>query len=217
MLGEDVVDLSERSKWLEKVYSARDNKELAKSYDEWAEDYDLDLLSFGYKIPAVITGLTGRYITTENGKILDAGAGTGILGESLALMGYNNIIGIDISKGMMEIARKKGVYRSLHMMTLGETIDFPDDTFIGAIAMGVFTQGHAPPESFDELIRVIRSNGCVIFSVRNDVYLNQGFKEKQDALETEGKWQLLEKTDAFQALPQGDSTLFNRVFVYNIA
>jgi len=47
-------------------------------------------------------------------------------------------------------------------------------------------------------------------------YLNQGFKKKQDALEKEGKWQLLEKTDAFQALPFGDTKLLNRVFVYRV-
>ncbi|MFC1516754.1 class I SAM-dependent DNA methyltransferase [Thermodesulfobacteriota bacterium] len=211
------MDLSNKSKWLEKVYSARNNQELAKGYDEWAEDYDQDVLSFGYKIPAIMTGLIGRYMTPENGKMLDAGVGTGILGETLALMGYNDIIGIDISEGMMEIARKKGVHLSLHRMTLGEHLDFPDNTFTGSVAMGVFTLGHAPPESLDELIRITESGGYVIFSVRNDVYLNKGFKEKQDALEKGGKWQLLEKTDAFQALPLIDSKLFNRVFVYRVS
>ena len=63
MPRENIVDLSDRSKWLERVYSARNNKELAKGYAEWAENYDQDVLSFGYKIPAIMTGLIGRYIT----------------------------------------------------------------------------------------------------------------------------------------------------------
>jgi hypothetical protein len=49
MLIGDIVDLSDKSKWLEKVYSARNNQELAKGYDEWAEDYDQDALEKGEK------------------------------------------------------------------------------------------------------------------------------------------------------------------------
>ncbi|UCD33781.1 MAG: hypothetical protein JSV38_07975, partial [Desulfobacterales bacterium] len=58
--------------------------ELAASYDAWAKDYDRDMLSFGYKIPAIMTRLIGRYVSPESGIILDAGTGTGILAESLA-------------------------------------------------------------------------------------------------------------------------------------
>ncbi|MFC1515309.1 hypothetical protein ACFL7E_00970 [Thermodesulfobacteriota bacterium] len=65
-------------------------------------------------------------------------------------------------------------------------------------------------------MQTTKSTGYVIFSVRNDVYLNQGFTEKQDALEKEGKWQLFEKTDVFPALPFGDTKLLNRVFVYRV-
>jgi hypothetical protein len=83
--------------------------------------------------------------------------------------------------------------------------------------MGVFTQGHAPPESFDELIRITEPGGHIIFSVRDDVYLNRGFKEKQDILEKEGRWQLVEKTEPFQALPLGDSGIHNRIFVYKVS
>ena len=204
------------TKWLQKVYAAKNEKELAASYDAWAKDYDRDVLSFGYKIPAIMTGLIGRYVSPESGIILDAGTGTGILGESLALMGYHDIVGIDLSQGMLEMARQKEVYQRLLKMTLGEPLDFSENTFASTVAMGVFTQGHAPPHSFDELIRITKPEGYIIFSVRSDVYLNHGFKKKQDALENEGKWQLIEKTEKFKGLPLGDSELHNRIFVYQI-
>jgi hypothetical protein len=44
------------------VYSARNNRELASRYDEWAEDYEDDMLSLGYAIPAVAAGFVGRYL-----------------------------------------------------------------------------------------------------------------------------------------------------------
>lgn len=57
-----ILEDSERSKRLQNVYSARDNRELASSYDEWAEDYEDDMLSLGYAIPAVATGFVGRHV-----------------------------------------------------------------------------------------------------------------------------------------------------------
>jgi predicted TPR repeat methyltransferase len=213
----DAVNFSEKSKWLKKVYSARNMEELAESYDAWAEDYEQDVLSFGYKIPAIMTGLIGRYLPSDTGPILDAGVGTGILDENLAMMGYKNLVGIDLSQGMLQVALKKGIYQSLLQMTLGQKLDFVDNAFAATVSMGVFTEGHAPAESFDELIRITKPDGYIIFSVREDVYLNQGFKKKQDSLEKEGKWRLVEQTDPFQALPLGDSEIHNRIFVYRVS
>ena len=53
------MDDSEITNRLQNVYSARDNRELASSYDEWAEDYEDDMLSLGYAIPAVAAGSVG--------------------------------------------------------------------------------------------------------------------------------------------------------------
>jgi hypothetical protein len=71
-----ILDDSERSKRLQNVYSARDNSELASTYDEWAEDYEDDMLSLGYAIPAVTAGFVGRHVPL-GGTVVDAGAGTG--------------------------------------------------------------------------------------------------------------------------------------------
>jgi predicted TPR repeat methyltransferase len=211
------VNVSDRSERLKRVYGSRNNEELMEGYDAWAEEYDRDVLSFGYKIPAIMTGIIGRYVVSNNGTILDAGAGTGILGEALIVLGYKNLVGMDLSSGMLEVARKKGVYQSLRRMALGEILDFPDNTFASTVSMGVFTEGHAHPDSFDELIRITMPGGHIIFSVRADVYLNLGFREKQDILEREGKWRLAEMTEKFQAMPLEDSQIFNRVFAYRVS
>jgi predicted TPR repeat methyltransferase len=210
------VTTSGSAEWLEKVYNARDMEELAEGYDAWAEDYDTDLMSFGYKIPAVTSGFVGRYVQADGAPLLDAGAGTGIMGETLKLLGYTRLVAIDLSKGMLAQASKKEIYEALHRMTLGETLDFPDDTFAATIATGVFTAGHAPPHAFDELVRITRPGGHIIFSVRADTYLEQGFKEKQDALETDGSWRLAEMTEPFQSLPLGEPEVRNRTFVYEV-
>jgi predicted TPR repeat methyltransferase len=212
------LDAADESKELQKVFAARNNRELTEGYDAWAERYDQDVLRLGYKIPAIVTGFAGRYLRPDEGKVLDAGVGTGILGEILKPLGYESLVGIDLSQGMLERAHQKGVYRTLHQMVLGERLDFPNDAFIGTVSVGVFTAGHAPLESFEELIRVTKPGGYIIFSIRTDVYLNEGYKDKQDALEREKRWRLAEVSEAFRSLPfLGEPQVESRVFVYEVS
>ncbi len=201
---------------MRKVYEARDSRELADGYDAWASDYEGDVSSFGYKIPAVVAGLAGRYLDRGN-KLLDAGAGTGVLGEILHLLGYTDLTGIDLSEGMLEKAREKSVYESLQRMMLGERLDFPDDAFDATLSSGVFTTGHAPPESLREIVRVTRPDGHVIFSVRREAYLEGGFEEEQDSLEREGRWRMVEKTGEFRSLPLGEPEVYGLVFAYEVS
>lgn len=210
------MKISDKTDWLNKVYSSRNIQELENRYDAWAEDYEQDICNFGYKSPSIICSLIGRYVEVKGDPILDAGAGTGLLGESLASLSYNNIVGIDLSKSMLDVAMKKGVYRDLRQMVLGERLDFPDKYFTAVVAMGVFTENHAPPESFDELIRVTKPGGHIVFTVRSDKGLNKIYQEKLDALLNEGKWKLIEATSTFQCLPQARPEVLNQVFVYRI-
>lgn len=196
--------------------SAKSSQEISEIYDNWAEDYERRILSYGYSTPAVTAGFFGRYVKPEDGPVLDAGAGTGITGEVLAPLGYRDLIGIDISPNMLELARTKGVYKDLRQMELGGQLDLPSDAFAAVVATGVFAAGHAPPESFEELIRATKSGGCVIFSVRTDVYMKAGFKDKQEALEREEKWRLIEATKPFSHLRFEDPELKVRVFAYRI-
>ena len=124
------------------------------------------MTGYGYKIPGVLAGFLGRYLRPTNGTLLDAGAGTGIMGEIMSLLGYKELVAMDLSSGMLEKAKQKGVYREVHHMVMGEHLDFPDNKFAGTMAVGVLSVGHAPPESFAELIRCTRPGGYIIFSVR---------------------------------------------------
>ncbi|MFC2033604.1 class I SAM-dependent DNA methyltransferase [Chloroflexota bacterium] len=203
-------DSKERLKW---IYQAEGAKDLENRYDLWAKEYDADVAGYGYKIPGVIAGFLGRYLRPEGGTLLDAGAGTGIMGEIMFLLGYKELVAMDMSNGMLDIAKQKGVYMEIHRMVMGEKLDFPDDKFAGTMAVGVLSVGHAPPESFSELIRCTRPGGHIIFSVRADA---QGFKEKQAELEQLKKWRLIEATSPFVSLPLGEPDIKHMVFVYRV-
>jgi predicted TPR repeat methyltransferase len=214
--GTDRSERSQSSYRLQSAYAAKDGQEAAELYDSWAEDYERRVSSWGYITPAVVAWFLGRYVTPEDGTVLDAGAGTGLMGLVLAPLGYRDLIGIDVSRDMLEYAREKGVYRDLRQMELGGRLDLPSDAFAVVVAAGVFAAGHAPPESFEDLIRVTKPGGYVIFSVRTDVYLEGGFKEKQEALQREERWQLVETSEPFAHLRFEDPDLKVQVFAYRV-
>ena len=199
------------------VYSSQNNQELAERYDQWAKDYDADLdQDFGWIAPQRVVDFFSKHVP-KDARILDAGAGTGLAGEILSSLGYGQIVAMDLSQGMLDEAEKKGVYQEFHRMVMGETLGFPSDSFGGVITVGVFTLGHAPASSIDELVRVTRPGGHVAFSLRPDVYENDGFKEKQTELEAAGKWKLVEVSEPFQALPVGEPDVFHQVWVYQVS
>ena len=65
------------------------------------------MLSLGNAIPAVAAGFVGRRVPCE-GTVLDAGAG--MFGSILRVLGYEDLVGIDISECMLEKAGEKGAY-----------------------------------------------------------------------------------------------------------
>ena len=212
-MDESEMGSSERVQW---IYSSSDNKELEERYDQWAKDYDVDLDGgFGWLGPQRAVEYFTHYVPKE-ARILDAGAGTGLVGELLARQGYNNLIAMDLSSGMLEEARKKNAYREFRQMVMGEPLNYVTDSFDAVISVGVLTVGHAPASSFDELMRITKLGGYIVFSLRPDVYRDSGFKGKQDSLESEGKWKLVEVSEEFQPLPKGEPDVYHQVWVYQV-
>jgi SAM-dependent methyltransferase len=198
------------------IYSSQSNQELEERYDQWAKDYDADLeRDFAWWGPEFAVGFFSKYVPND-AQVLDAGAGTGLVGVVLAQKRYRDIVAMDISRGMLEEARKKNVYREFHQMVMGEALDFATGSFDSTISIGVLTLGHAPASSFEELIRVTKPGGYIVFSLRPDVYEGGGFKEKMTELENAGKWKLVETSEEKQVLPKGEPDVFHQIWVYRV-
>jgi predicted TPR repeat methyltransferase len=184
---------------LERVYHAKSQIELARLYDEWSESYDSDMLQLGYIYPAIMGGLTSRYVLNPADTILDAGAGTGLIGHVLSVLGYSNLIGMDMSEGMLAKARARGVYAQLVNAMLGKPLPFETASVSAIVASGVFTMGHAPASSFDELARVLKPGGHLIFTSGIGVWKDMGFGAKLEELAAQLK--PVEATGAYESMP----------------
>jgi len=208
-----VQESHRRVQW---VYGSTNNSELEDRYDQWASDYDGDLAAeFAWNSPQHAAEVFANHVNNP-AKILDAGAGTGLVGECLTELGYKDLVAMDLSQGMLDEAKKKNIYNEFHQMALGVSLDFPSDEFDAVISVGVFTQGHAPVNSFDELIRITKASGLIVFSLRVDLYQDGGFKEYQSGLEDTGKWKLVEVTDQFQPLPKGEPEVWHQIWAYQV-
>ncbi len=68
---------------------------------------------------------------------------------------------------------------------MGEPLDFPTNSFDAVSGVGVLSPGQVPSSAFDEMIRVTKPGGYIIFTIRFEFYENPdyGFKPKQLELE----------------------------------
>lgn len=199
------------------VYASENNTQLEERYDEWAKDYDEDLESdFGYVIPRIAAETFAQFVP-KDATVLDAGAGTGLVGVELNRLGYTNIEAMDLSRGMLEEAHSKEVYSGFHQMVMGERLGFDTGSYDAAIGVGVLTLGHAPAHSLDELARIVRPGGFVVFTLRPDVYEQNGFKEKQRQLESDGAWELAHVTEEFLGMPKGEPDVLFQVWIYRVS
>jgi len=200
---------------LHAVYNSDSPQQASAIYDGWSDDYEGHMGGVGYAHPAMVAAMLSRHQPPGSDLVLDAGAGTGILGQLLIALGYPNIAGFDASKGMLKYAAAKNIYHELRSARLGERLDYDDNSFAATVASGVFTQGHAPLDGLDELVRVTRPDGHIVFSISR-TYLGETFKIKAQALEDAGKWRQVDASAHYDSTPLGDDVLMAQVFAFAV-
>jgi len=119
----------------------------------------------------ISSDLRERILSQATGKVLEVGVGTGKNLEYYPL--DCNIIGIDLSPGMLEKAKERAKLLS-HPVTLlemdAQNLDFQNDTFDTVVATCVFCSVPDPIRGLKEIKRVCRPQGKVILleHVRSD-------------------------------------------------
>ncbi len=194
------------------VYDAKRPEEVAELYDGWAETYDSEMATAGYRHPTICLALLARHLPAGATPLLDAGAGTGLIGEWLGIMGYPRVEGLDISAGMLAVAARKGAYAALHRLALGGPLPFSDASFAGIVSAGVFTSGHVGIEGLDELIRVLKPGGVMVLTVKNTLW-DGGFSARVAELEAEGLVARAEETAPYVSMPGEAGTVPSRGLV----
>ena len=206
---------TEKVQSLHDAYAGGDLNITAGVYDNWAAEYEQHMKSVGYTHPAMTVAMYTRHQPAGDAPMLDAGSGTGIMAEILPALGYPVIDGFDISPGMLGLAAKKNLYRNLAKGMLGERLDYADDTYAGCTASGVFTEGHAPLVGLDELCRVVKPGGHIVFSVAR-IYLGEEIEAKAKQLEDAGTWRRAEASGQYDSTPLDDKAIMAQIYAFQV-
>jgi ubiquinone/menaquinone biosynthesis C-methylase UbiE len=136
-------------------------EKIMEYWDSRGEDYDK---SPGHaNLPEVWKEVLSNLFERKM-RILDVGAGTGFLALILAELGHE-VFGIDLSKGMLEVAREKARKSKLSIeFKLGdaENLPFENGSFDAVICRHLLWTLPNPQKALKEWSRVVREGGKVV-------------------------------------------------------
>lgn len=183
------VSNASASESLDRAYNLRDANDAKAFYDEWAAAYDRDVSDPSQEY--VAPGLVAKAVVDANGNlegpVFDAGCGTGLSGIALSKIGAKTIDGVDLSEGMLAIAKKTGAYRNLATADLNQPLDQPDDAYDVLVCVGTLTQSHVGPvPALKEFVRVTKSGGIFAATILETLWEGNGFKVEVERLASAG-------------------------------
>ena len=101
--------------------------------------------------------------------------GPGSPGRELKRVGFETLRGVDISAPSLESAARKAVYESLVRTDLLKPLPFADNSFDGAVCVGVLSY-ITGDGLFREMCRVVRPGGALVLSHRTDLVVEREFR-----------------------------------------
>lgn len=185
-------------------------------YDDWAVSYETENMVKGYRLPWMGAAMMARHLPAGRGPVLDAGCGTGLVGEALSVLGYDPVIGCDLSQSMMDYAAKRAAYSKLVPQDMTQRFQWDNDHFSGFICIGCFGPAHAPAECLREMVRITKPGGIGVFSLLDLNLDARGFGPVMQDLTASGSWRIVERTRAFRPYVIGEAELLTNLFVVEV-
>lgn len=142
-------------------------KESIKIFNKWAPRYERGFWGFYFRtVYRNILALTEKYIS-HNSKILDIGCGTGELVFLLSGKApEGEIIGLDISKEMIETAQKKKLERKTSnvqfIASRANFIPYEDECFDLVFCLNALHHFPDHPRFFKEIDRILKKDGAFV-------------------------------------------------------
>ncbi len=137
-----------------------------KHFDGFAEGFDSQLASLDYSAPKLVGDLATTLIGEHKLRlILDLGCGTGLVGPYLRPL-CEQLVGVDLSRGMLRFAEARKIYDDLVEMELTQALqEAPERAFDLATAADTLCYFGDLGGVFTGLARALRPGGAFIGTV----------------------------------------------------
>lgn len=220
-----------------------------KWYEQFADKYVSFAADWGYDIPArVAEGLHKLHkkagVDVHEARILEIGAGGGLVGIELQRLGYSHTLGLDISPSMAKSGNATGAYQTIATADAEdvpiEAIEIKNGSIDAVLCVGTtgylarglrggeqdlerhFDGKDLPPEGvrvralLQEWLRVLKPGGIVGLTLESQ--LAEVWEVEQKQLVSNSQWEELEVSDLLAFLPLHKDKYVNearlRVYFY---
>jgi predicted TPR repeat methyltransferase len=164
----------------------RANDEYVKQlFDDFAASFDENLTALKYRAPELIAARLGAEIASDGSReILDAGCGTGWCGPLLRGMA-RRLVGVDLSKGMVEKAQLRAVYDELVVEELSQFMRGRPNTFDVVACADTLVYFGALEQPLAAARQCLRPGGILVFTLE---CLDPALRSGPYHLETHGRY-----------------------------
>ena len=140
------------------------------TFDSFAASFEAKLERLSYRAPALIAAMLEQASLTPSKQleILDAGCGTGLCGPLVAPYA-RRLTGIDLSEGMLTLARAKGVYDSLERVELTAYLREHPRAFDVIVAADTLVYFGDLEAVVSGAARALRPDGWFVFTLERSV------------------------------------------------
>lgn len=150
-----------------------------KLFDGFASSFENVLSELNYQVPTLIAdSLKGTLKTKlfKKRRILDLGCGTGLCTEAIQKYFPNEeYYGVDISERMLEIAKRKGIFKALTADDINNFVTTDNNIYHTIVAGDVLTYFGDVKLLFREIARLTKFNGLFCFSITTNNINNQNY------------------------------------------
>ena len=137
---------------------------LIYEFDEFADSFDSVLAGLGYVVPRRFGELLAVHFEGRGAHVLDLGCGTGLCGVE-ARPYAAHLCGVDLSPGMLERARQRGIYDTLIEAEIGRYLEQREDRFDLVFAGDSLIYFGDIARVLESIRTVLRPNGLLFFSL----------------------------------------------------
>lgn len=137
-----------------------------QTFDLFAAEFDSKLAELGYRAPALLAEALGRLGPAPDGTlaVLDAGCGTGLCAAALRPYAAT-LTGVDLSAGMLDLARDRKLYDRLEEAELGRFLAGHPAAFDLILAADVLCYFGVLDEVLAAAAAALRPGGLLAFTV----------------------------------------------------